>query len=279
MMQYNSVRTNFLTLIGCLFLGMILFTSCGNDAKNKSKSNSSDTSSESAASDSKGISNSDSSVVSSTKEKTDLVKEEPVAEMEEVEEVSFNPPHIPVFNKKKKKAKKKPKSDKKKPVVKEKIEAAPLAKETEKIASEKIDVRKEVKPASVPKKKEVKVVSGKDTEIVWRRNFYSFGDITQGDTVYFKFEYTNIGEHPLVIESATASCDCTHPSFTFIPIDPNSKGEITGMYVSDTKKGTQNAMIQVVANTEPSIHKLYIDGNVLLPEGNTKAGEEESKGN
>ncbi len=102
------------------------------------------------------------------------------------------------------------------------------------------------------------------TEIIFRRNFFAFGDIVQGDTINFEYSFTNMGDQALIIKDATATCGCAKPNYPFTAIAPGESGEITGIYVSDTKKGPQNAMIKVVANTDPPIHKLILEGNVLL---------------
>lgn len=124
------------------------------------------------------------------------------------------------------------------------------------------DPMKTVNPAvqkKIIKKEELEQI----TEIAFKRNFYTFGEIVEGDTIDFTFSFTNIGEHPLLISDATATCGCTYPSFSFLPIAPGEKGEITGMYVSTGKKGAQNPMVMVTSNTDPAINKLYLDGTVI----------------
>lgn len=112
--------------------------------------------------------------------------------------------------------------------------------------------------------------SNKLTELVFKRNFYSFGDIMQGDTVKFSFDFTNIGESPLVIESAKGSCSCTLPEYPINAIAPGESGKITGIYVSEGKQGPQNASVTLTSNTSPSTHQLLLDGTVLMP----KEGED-----
>ncbi len=247
--------------LGLIFVVLLCLNSCGNEAKVKPVSSNKTSPVPSTKKEILKDTKSDSLILAKADEQK--IGEKKSENIEEKE--SYNPPHIPVFKEEKNKSKDASKDK----------ESKSKASSTSKKANS--GPNNKTKSAEVAKQKVIKeVASAKNTEIVWRRNFYSFGDITQGDTVYFKFEFTNIGEAPLVIESATPSCECTFPSYSFIPIEPNSKGEINGFYVSDTKKGSQNAMIQVVTNTDPSIHKLYIDGNVLLSEDKS---DKDDKGN
>lgn len=180
--------------------------------------------------------------------------------------------------------KKKPETKKPKPSVPKAKKRKP--KPAKAVVEASVPTKKEGIPISKIEKeaKEFQRLENQTTELVWKRNFFSFGEIVQGDTIYFKYQFTNIGNVPLVIKDATATCGCTHPTYPFTPISPGESGEITGMYVSNTKQGPQNAMVKVVANTAPSIHKLSIDGTVLLPseleEETAKENEEdEGKGN
>lgn len=50
---------------------------------------------------------------------------------------------------------------------------------------------------------------------------YNFGKIKVGTPVTTMFEITNIGDKPLVIESATAGCGCTTPEYAKEPVAPN----------------------------------------------------------
>jgi hypothetical protein len=51
---------------------------------------------------------------------------------------------------------------------------------------------------------------------------YNFGKIKQGTPVTTFFEIKNIGDKPLIIESATAGCGCTTPEYAKQPVAPNA---------------------------------------------------------
>lgn len=79
------------------------------------------------------------------------------------------------------------------------------------------------------------------------------------------FTFTNVGEMPLVINQAVASCGCTVPEYTKTPIKPGEKGEIkvtyngTGKFPAHFKK-----TITVRTNGNPEITKLYIEGDMQV---------------
>jgi hypothetical protein len=65
------------------------------------------------------------------------------------------------------------------------------------------------------------VVKGEDL-IKFKETVHDFGKIKQGVPVTYDFEFTNISNKTVVIESATASCGCTTP---VKPEQPISKGK------------------------------------------------------
>jgi hypothetical protein len=91
---------------------------------------------------------------------------------------------------------------------------------------------------------------------------YDFGTIPEGEVVRHTFEFVNVGESPLIIQNATASCGCTVPSFSRAPIPVGGKGQIQVEFNSSGKPFQQNPIITITANTNPSISRLSIKGYV-----------------
>ncbi len=145
-----------------------------------------------------------------------------------------------------------------KPQSKEKIAPKPKAKPR----------KTTPKPVSHPEVKKVKQVEKPahkkivNTEMVFRRNFFNYDTITQGDTIRHSFKFTNIGEHDLFIKDVKVSCGCTFPYYPKEAIAPGAKGNIDIVFNSDEKIGAQTSVVAVTANTEPSVWKLYIEGFV-----------------
>lgn len=91
---------------------------------------------------------------------------------------------------------------------------------------------------------------------------YSFGKIPQGKPVTTKFEFTNTGTKPLIIENAEAGCGCTTPDYPKAPILPGKTGVIKVTYNAEAPdKFTKNVTVKFAAVAEPVI--LLIDGEVV----------------
>ena len=77
------------------------------------------------------------------------------------------------------------------------------------------------------------------------------------------FIFENIGEQPLVINQAIASCGCTVPEYTKDPIKPGEKGEIKVTYNGTGKfPGHFKKSIVVRTNGAVEMTRLYIEGNM-----------------
>ncbi len=92
---------------------------------------------------------------------------------------------------------------------------------------------------------------------------FDFGTINEGDVVDHTFKFTNTGEAPLVIQSASASCGCTVPSYPKEPIAVGESGEIKVQFNSKNKSGQQSPNVTITANTDPNISRLRIKGVVV----------------
>ena len=95
---------------------------------------------------------------------------------------------------------------------------------------------------------------------------YDFGEISLGSSVEFSFKFKNIGEYPLIIQSVKAACGCTVlKDWPKEAIMPGESGEIpivfTAKYPGDQKK-----YVSIIANTRPSITKVYLIGKAIGPE-------------
>ena len=81
--------------------------------------------------------------------------------------------------------------------------------------------------------------------------------------VTHSFTFTNVGEQPLVVNQAIASCGCTVPEFTKEPIAPGGKGEIKVTYNGEGKfPGHFKKSITVRTNGSVEMTRLYIEGDM-----------------
>ncbi|HLT08956.1 MAG TPA: DUF1573 domain-containing protein [Cyclobacteriaceae bacterium] len=91
---------------------------------------------------------------------------------------------------------------------------------------------------------------------------FDFGTITEGKVVEHEFEFTNVGQAPLVISNVQASCGCTTPDWTKTPVKPGDKGFIKVQFNSAGKAGVQSPTVTIQANTSPSVSRLRLKGTV-----------------
>ena len=71
----------------------------------------------------------------------------------------------------------------------------------------------------------------KQAEIKFDKKSHNFGKFSEQNSVQkCTFTFTNVGDAPLVINQAVASCGCTVPQYTKAPIAPGEKGTIEVTY-------------------------------------------------
>jgi hypothetical protein len=118
-----------------------------------------------------------------------------------------------------------------------------------------------VTPTTPTQQPEVKP-EGPLPSIAFAEEIHDFGTIKDGEIVEHVFKFTNTGEAPLIISSATASCGCTVPEWPKEPIAVGEEGEIQVRFNSTNKPGIQNKTVTITANTFPKINRIRIKANV-----------------
>ena len=104
----------------------------------------------------------------------------------------------------------------------------------------------------------------KPAEIKFDKVSHNFGTFSEKDPkVTCTFTYTNVGETPLVVNQAIASCGCTVPEYTKTPVQPGEKGEIKVTYNGAGKfPGHFKKSITVRTNGAVEMTRLYIEGDM-----------------
>ena len=75
------------------------------------------------------------------------------------------------------------------------------------------------------------MMAQKPAQIKFEKTTHNFGTFSEKDPkVTCTFTYTNVGEQPLVVNQAIASCGCTVPEYTKNPVKPGESGEIKVTY-------------------------------------------------
>ena len=101
-------------------------------------------------------------------------------------------------------------------------------------------------------------------EIKFDKTTHDFGTFSENSPVVScTFTFSNVGNAPLVIHQAVASCGCTVPDYTKEPILPGQKGTIkvtyngTGKYPGHFKKS-----ITLRTNAKTEMLRIYIEGDM-----------------
>ena len=104
----------------------------------------------------------------------------------------------------------------------------------------------------------------KPAEIKFDKLTHDFGTFSEKEPVVTCiFTYTNVGELPLVINQAVASCGCTVPEYTKDPVKPGEKGQIKVTYNGAGKfPGHFKKSITVRTNGKVEMTRLYIEGDM-----------------
>jgi hypothetical protein len=104
----------------------------------------------------------------------------------------------------------------------------------------------------------------KPAEIKFDKLTHDFGTFSEkSPVVTCVFTYTNVGEEPLIINQAIASCGCTVPEYTKTPVKPGEKGEIKVTYNGTGKfPGHFKKSITVRTNGAVEMTRLYIEGDM-----------------
>ncbi len=101
-------------------------------------------------------------------------------------------------------------------------------------------------------------------EIKFDKLTHDFGTFSESSPVVTcTFNFTNVGDKPLVINQAVASCGCTVPDYTKDPIQPGQKGTIKVTYNGTGKfPGHFKKSITVRTNSKVEMTRLYIEGTM-----------------
>ncbi len=104
----------------------------------------------------------------------------------------------------------------------------------------------------------------KPAEIKFDKTTHNFGNFSEkSPVVSCVFTFSNVGEQPLVINQAVASCGCTVPEYTKTPIKPGEKGEIKVTYNGTGKfPGHFKKSITVRTNGAIEMTRLTIEGDM-----------------
>jgi hypothetical protein len=108
--------------------------------------------------------------------------------------------------------------------------------------------------------------TAKAAEIKFDTLSHDFGTFSEKDPIVkCTFNFTNVGDAPLIIHQAIASCGCTVPTYTKDPIKPGEKGTIEVTYNGQGKfPGKFRKVVTVRSNAkDTAVARLTIEGNMV----------------
>ncbi|MDL2291740.1 DUF1573 domain-containing protein [Bacteroides sp. OttesenSCG-928-F21] len=105
-------------------------------------------------------------------------------------------------------------------------------------------------------------------EIKFDQTTVDLGDFSEENPVVTAtYTFTNVGNSPLVIHQAVASCGCTVPEYTKEPVLPGKSGTITVTYNGTGKyPGFFKKSITLRTNAKTEMIRLFIEGNMIAKE-------------
>ncbi|MHC8949636.1 DUF1573 domain-containing protein [Sphingobacterium hungaricum] len=91
---------------------------------------------------------------------------------------------------------------------------------------------------------------------------YDFGTIKEGEVVEHVFTFNNTGTAPVILAQVSATCGCTTPEYTSVPVKPGASGEIKVHFDSNGQAGQQQKIVTIRSNAENSAETVQIKGTV-----------------
>lgn len=94
-------------------------------------------------------------------------------------------------------------------------------------------------------------------------NTHNFGTVKEGQDAVYSFEFTNVGQQPILIQEATSTCGCTTPDWPKAPVLPGKTGKITVKYQTKDRVGPIDRTVFIKSNASRTPVELKITGTVV----------------
>jgi hypothetical protein len=104
----------------------------------------------------------------------------------------------------------------------------------------------------------------KNANISFDKTVHEFGQLKEADGIAtYKFEFTNTGNEPLIIQRVNPSCGCTTPSWTKEPVMPGERGYVSAAFNPKNRPGHFDKTLAVQTNSSIPTVTLRIKGSVI----------------
>ncbi len=119
---------------------------------------------------------------------------------------------------------------------------------------------------------EVSIKNLNQAKIEFETEIIDYGTIKQNANGIREFNFTNVGNAPLIISNVQKSCGCTVPTWPKEPIKSGERSTIKVKYATD-RIGIINKSVTIVSNAERSSILLQIKGKVIATQTTPLAQE------
>jgi hypothetical protein len=93
---------------------------------------------------------------------------------------------------------------------------------------------------------------------------FNAGKVLVGEEIKAVFKVKNEGKYPLIISEVKGSCSCTVADYPQDPILPGKTGDIHATVKTENASlGILSKEVRVIANTEPSLTVMKVNGEVI----------------
>ncbi|KAA6311578.1 hypothetical protein EZS27_037321 [termite gut metagenome] len=108
------------------------------------------------------------------------------------------------------------------------------------------------------------VSAQREADIKFDTLVHDFGTFSEKEPIVScEFTFTNVGNMPLIIHQAIASCGCTVPEYTKEPVLPGKTGMVQVTYNGTGKAlGHFKKSITLRTNGKTEMLRLYIEGDM-----------------
>jgi hypothetical protein len=99
--------------------------------------------------------------------------------------------------------------------------------------------------------------------VTFTKTTHDFGQVNEGTTPVYTFEFTNSGTKPVKLLAVNPSCGCTTPEYSKAAVAPGKKGFIKVAYDTNGRPGIIDKSIAIQTDGNPEWISLYIKGMVM----------------
>lgn len=100
-------------------------------------------------------------------------------------------------------------------------------------------------------------------KVTFTKTTHDFGEVAEGSTPIYTFEFSNTGNKPVKLLAVNPSCGCTTPEYSKAAVAPGKKGFIKVAYDTNGRPGIIDKSIAVQTDGSPEWVSLYIKGMVM----------------